>query len=69
MVGDALEVFGFCSITDVRVDVPAVALMLPDAAWHCRSFVLADLLQFLYLLEHSFRQFHSHIARVLNDAV
>ena len=35
MVRDALEVFGFCAVADVRVDIPAVALMLPDAARHC----------------------------------
>jgi len=42
VVGDALQVFGFCFITDVGVDVPAVAFMLPDAARHCGAFVLAD---------------------------
>ena len=42
VVGDTLEVFGFCSIADVRVDVPTIALMLPDAARHCGAFVLAD---------------------------
>ena len=42
VVGDALQVFGFRPIADVRVDVPAVALMLPDAARHCGAFVLAD---------------------------
>ena len=42
MVGDALKVFSFCPIADVRIDVPAVAFMLPDAAWHCGALVFAD---------------------------
>ena len=42
VIGDALQVFSFCPIADVRVDVPAVAFVLPDAAWHCGAFVLAD---------------------------
>ena len=42
VVGDALKVFSFCPVADVRVDVPTVAFMLPDAAWHCGAFVLAD---------------------------
>ena len=42
VVRDTLQVFGFCLIADVRVDVPAVTLMLPDAARHCGAFVFAD---------------------------
>ena len=42
VVGDALQVFGFCPIADVRVDVPTITFMLPDAARHCGAFVLAD---------------------------
>ena len=42
MVGDTLQVFGFGPVADVRVDVPAIALMLPNATWHCGAFVFAD---------------------------
>ena len=42
MVGDALEVFSFGSVADVRVDVPTVTFMLPNASGHCGAFVLAD---------------------------
>ena len=42
VVGDALEVFGFCLVANIRVDVPAVTFMLPDASRHCGTFVLAD---------------------------
>lgn len=42
MVWNALQVFCFRTIADVRIDVPAVALMLPDATRHRWAFVLAD---------------------------
>ena len=42
VVGDTLQIFSFCPIADVRIDVPAVALMLPDASRHCGTFVFAD---------------------------
>ena len=42
VVGDTLQVFSFCPIADVRVDVPPITLMLPDAARHCGAFVFAD---------------------------
>ena len=41
VIGDALEIFGFSPVADVRVDVPAVAFMLPDVARHCGAFVFA----------------------------
>ena len=42
MVGDTLEVFDFGFVSDVGIDVPAVAFMLPDATGDGGALLSAD---------------------------
>ena len=37
-----MEVIDFGAVTDVGIDVPAIALMLPDVAWDGGALVLAN---------------------------
>jgi hypothetical protein len=39
--GDALKVLQFLGVTDIRIDVPSIAFMLPDVACNRRSFIFA----------------------------
>jgi len=42
VIGDKPQVFGLFLIADVRIDVPTVALMLPDYIWLWWAFLFTN---------------------------
>lgn len=62
VVRDLLQVFFLGTIADVRVDIPAITLMLPNAARDCRALISSDKIETIAMQD-------THFARDLYDAV